>query len=400
MGVISFSFKIINKSKNSEARACLVKTSHGNFKTPAFVPVATTATVRALSSEDVENLGAEVILSNTYHLHLRPGDKLIKKIGGLHKFMSWDKPIITDSGGFQAFSLGFGMEHGVGKIGNIFPRNKDAEKNKKLAVVDNKGVSFKSPIDGKKIRLTPEKSIEIQENLGADIILAFDECTSPFSDYSYTKLAMVRTHQWAEECLKAHKNKKQALFGIVQGGAYKDLRRKSAQFISSLGFDGYAVGGSLGKSKKDMHKILEWVVPLLDKEKPRHLLGIGGVDDLFNCVERGIDMFDCVSPTRWARRGCLYIGPKDNGNKKNKFRMNIKRAKFKEDKKPISKNCNCYTCRNFSRAYLRHLCMSNELLYFRLASLHNLNFILRLMDSIRDSIKNNYFLKLKKEWLR
>jgi len=397
--VISFGFKIAKESEKCSARAGIVKTPHGNFRTPVFVPVATTATVRALSSEDLENLGAEAILSNTYHLHLRPGDKLIRKLGGLHKFMSWDKPIITDSGGFQAFSLGFGMEHGVGKIGSFFPRNMSAGKNRKFAFVDNFGVSFKSPIDGKKIRLTSEKSIGIQENLGADIILAFDECTSPLSDYNYTKLAMVRTHQWAEECLKHHKNKKQALFGIVQGGAYKELRQKSSKFIASLGFDGYAVGGSLGKSKKEMHNILGWVVPLLGNEKPRHLLGIGGVDDLFNCIERGIDMFDCVSPTRWARRGCVYISPEDGGNKENKFRMNIKRARFREDKKPISRNCGCYACRNLSRAYLRHLCTANELLYFRLASLHNLNFVLRLVDEMRDSIKEDKFLKLKKNWL-
>jgi len=395
---ISFGFRVINKDKKSEARTGLVKTSHGNFRTPAFVPVATAATVRALSSGDMEELGAEVLLANTYHLHIRPGDKLIKKMGGLHKFMSWSKPIITDSGGFQAFSLGFGMEHGVGKIGNFFPKNKKAEKNEKLADVDSKGVSFKSPIDGSKIKLTPKSSIDIQQNLGADIILAFDECTSPFSDYSYTKLAMIRTHQWAEECLKTH-NKKQALFGIVQGGAYRELRLKSAKFISSLDFDGYAVGGSLGRSKDDMHKILEWVIPLLGDDKPRHLLGIGGIDDLFNSIERGIDMFDCVSPTRWARRGCLYIGPKEGGNTKNKFRMNIGRARFKEDKKPISMDCGCYTCKNYSRAYLRHLHLANELLYFRLASLHNINFILRLMDNIKQSIRENSFSRLKKKWL-
>ncbi len=400
MRLISFGFRITNESRKSEARTGLIKTGHGNFKTPVFIPVGTSATVRALSSEDLENLGAEVILSNTYHLHLRPGDKIVKKLGGLHRFMSWDKPLITDSGGFQAFSLGFGMEHGVGKIGNIFPQTKKAEKNKKLASVDNKGVIFKSPIDGGIMRLTPKKSIQIQENLGADIILAFDECTSPFSGYNYTKLAMIRTHQWAEECLKTNKNKKQTLFGIIQGGAYKELRQKSTKFISSLGFKGYAIGGSLGKSKDDMHKILEWVVALLDKENPRHLLGIGGVDDIFNCVERGIDMFDCVSPTRWARRGYLYAIPKDGGNKKNKFRINIGRAKFREDKKPISKNCSCYTCRTFSKAYLRHLYLANELLYFRLASLHNMNFMLRLMDDIRDSIKDDSFLKLKKEWLK
>ena len=396
--MIKFDFKIIKEDKKTKARIGLIKTQHGKFKTPAFVPVATAATVRALDNKDLKELKAEVILANTYHLHLRPGDKLIKKLHGLHKFMNWNKPIITDSGGFQAFSLGFGMEHGIGKIGSIFPEKINYNKNKKLAVVDNHGVTFRSPFSGEKVKLTPRKSMEIQSNLRADIILAFDECTSPLSSYKYTKQALKKTHDWALECLK-YRDKKQALFGIVQGGAYKDLRVKSSRFINNLDFEGFAIGGSLGKNKKDMHNILEWCIPLLNKEKPIHLLGIGAVEDLFNAVERGIDMFDCVAPTRWARRGYLYISPAEKGNKKNKFRINISRGKFKEDKKPVDKNCECYVCKNFSRAYLRHLYLANELLYFRLASLHNLNFILRLMDRIRDSIKNDYFKKLKKEWI-
>jgi len=397
---MSFNFKIKKEDTHSNARIGIVKTLHGSFSTPVFVPVATLATVKALSPADLKDLNASVILANTYHLHIRPGEELIKKLKGLHKFMSWDKPLITDSGGFQAFSLGFGMEHNINKLGNIFPtKTKAMKKSKKLAIVNDEGVVFKSPITGEKLRLTPKKSIKIQEKLGADIILAFDECTSPLSDYSYTKKALERTHRWALECIKEHKNKKQALFGIVQGGAYKDLRVKSAKFISSLDFDGLAIGGSLGKSKKDMHNILKWVIPLLPKTKPRHLLGIGGIDDLFNCVEYGIDMFDCVTPTRWARRGWLYTKEVKQKSLKNKFMINIKRSKFKADKKPIDKNCNCYTCKNFSRAYLRHLYIANELLYFRLSSLHNLNFVLRLMDKIRDSIKENKFRKLKNEWL-
>ncbi len=351
---------------------------------------------------------------------------MIKKFGGLHKFMNWDGPIVTDSGGFQAFSLGFAVEHGVGKIADNYLDFVDKKYMKrvteeKFAHVDDKGVKFKDPINGSKVELTPKKSMEIQSNLGADIIFAFDECTSPLSDKKYTALALERTHKWALECLKYHgknfskKNlfpssakskdfvnydKKQALFGIVQGGMYKDLRVKSAKFIGKLKFDGFGIGGSLGKSKEDMHKILEWTIPLLPFNKPRHLLGIGAVEDLFESVERGIDMFDCVAPTRWARRGHLYISPATGGNVKNKFRLNIENKQFEDDERPIDKTCSCYACKNHTRAYLRHLFRSSELTYFRLASIHNLNFILRLMDKIRDSIKDGSFRKLKKEWLK
>jgi|TARA_B100001971_G_C18222984_1_gene558440 queuine tRNA-ribosyltransferase/7-cyano-7-deazaguanine tRNA-ribosyltransferase len=391
-----FSFKITKESK--KARTGVVKTAHGSFKTPIFIPVATLATVRALDQRDIEELKAEAVLANTFHLHLRPGEKLIKKLGGLHKFMNWKRPIVTDSGGFQAFSLGFGMEHNIGKIAHFPENRKHTKKEEKWATIDDSGVTFRNPIHGIKVKLTPKSSMQIQSDLGVDIIFAFDECTSPLSNKEYTAKALQRTHKWAEECLK-HYDKKQALFGIVQGGMYKDLRIKSARFIGKLPFHGFGIGGSLGKSKPDMHRILEWVIPLLPKNKPRHLLGIGAVEDLFNAVERGIDMFDCVAPTRWARRGHLYVTPVSGGTKKNKFRLNIGNNRFKEDKKPIDKGCNCYVCKNYSRAYLRHLFVSKELAYFRLASLHNLNFLLRLMDKIRDSINNDDLSRLKKEWL-
>ncbi|RLI80600.1 tRNA guanosine(34) transglycosylase Tgt [Archaeoglobales archaeon] len=395
-----FNFKIIQEYGN--ARLGVVKTRHGKFKTPVFIPVATLACVRALDKRDLDEMGAEVILANTYHLFLRPGDELIKKLGGLHKFMNYDKPIVTDSGGFQAFSLGFGMEHGVGKIANnIFLeglKEIPIRKGEKWASVDDEGVTFKNHISGEIVRLTPRKSMEIQSNLGSDIIFALDECTSPLSDKDYTARALERTHRWAEECLK-HYNKKQALFGVVQGGEFKDLRIKSAKFMAEKDFAGFGIGGSLGKSKQDMLNIIEWVVPLLPDEKPRHLLGIGAVEDLFNCVERGIDMFDCVAPARWARRGHLYVSPTEGGNVKNKFRIHIQNAKFKEDGNPIDRECDCYVCQNYSRAYLRHLYVSNELTYFRLASYHNVYFILRLMDRIREAIKENRFYELKKEWL-
>ncbi len=394
-------FKILKRGPG-HARTGEITTAHGKIKTPFFVPVATKATVKALTPAQLTEIGAQATLANTYHLHLRPGECIVHKMGGLHKFMAWDKPIITDSGGFQVFSLGFGMEHQVSKIGNIFPDEAEEKKTKdnseKLAKVDDEGVTFKSPIDGKMDRLTPEISIKIQEMLGADIILAFDECTSPLSDYEYTKKAMHRTHRWAEQCIHAHKTS-QLLFGIIQGGEYRDLREESAKFISSLDFPGLAIGGSLGKSKKDMYNILEWCIPHLPEDKPRHLLGIGSIDDLFECVERGIDMFDCVMPTRLARAGYLLLSPEAGGNPKNKFRTSVKRSQYRKDPKCVDKTCDCYACRNFSMSYLRHLFRSRELLFYSLASIHNLSLVLSLMQSIRDAIKDDEFFHLKKKWL-
>jgi len=383
-----------------------VKTRHGSFKTPVFIPVATLAAIRGLDNRDLRDMGVEVVLANTYHLHLRPGDELIKELGGLHKFMNFDGPIITDSGGFQAFSLGFGMEHGVGKIANnIFLEGLDEERlkqakqqKKKFAFVNDRGVRFKDPRTGRIVELTPRKSMEIQSNLGSDIIFAFDECTSPLSDRAYTEKALERTHRWAEECLEYY-DRRQALFGVVQGGEYRDLREKSARFMAERDFAGYGIGGSLGKSKQDMLNILDWVIPILPENKPRHLLGIGAIEDLFNCVEKGVDMFDCVAPARWARRGHLYISPAEGGKPENKFRIHIRNARFRRDMKPVDRTCECLVCQNYSRAYLRHLYVSNELLYFRLATYHNIFFITNLMEKIRESIRDGSFYELKKEWL-
>lgn len=393
-------FKI--KDTLDRMRIGKVKTRHGSFTTPVFIPVATLAAIRGLDNRDLKDMGVEVLLANTYHLHIRPGDELIKELGGLHRFMNFDGAIVTDSGGFQAFSLGFGMEHGVGKIANnIFLEGlKDNVKvhSKKLAVVNDRGVRFKDPATGQIVELTPKKSMEIQSNLGSDIIFAFDECTSPLSDRAYTERALERTHRWAEECLEYY-DRRQALFGVVQGGEYRDLREKSARFMAERDFAGYGIGGSLGKSKQDMLNILEWVIPILPEEKPRHLLGIGAVEDLFNCTERGIDMFDCVAPARWARRGHLYISPAEGGNPENKFRIHIRNSQFRSDTRPVDRTCDCLVCQNYSRAYLRHLYVSNELLYFRLATYHNIYFILSLMDKIRESIRDGSFYELKKEWL-
>jgi len=390
------------KSTEGAARTGVAEVRERKFKTPAFLPVATLASVRALDFRDLREIGVEVVMANTFHLHLKPGDELIRELGGLHEFMKFDGVIATDSGGFQVFSLGFGMEHGIGKIAdNIFLERlrNISKKGEKWVEIDEDGISFRNPINGSFMRLTPEKSMKIQSNLGSDIVFVFDECTSPLSDKEYTAKALERTNRWILRCLECY-DRNQAIFGIVQGGEYRDLRMKSVEFILKHDFDGYGIGGSLGKSKADMLNILEWVVPLLPEEKPRHLLGIGAVEDIFRSVERGIDMFDCVSPTRWARRGVLYISPEAGGSVENKFRVHIKNADFKKDRKPLDPACDCFVCQNYSRAYLHHLFVSNELTYFRLASYHNVRFFIRLMDEIREAIDGGYFSELKKEWLR
>ncbi len=392
-------FRVIAEDGN--ARIGLIKIGDRKLRTPAFIPVATLASVRGLDCRDLREIGVEAVIANTYHLHIKPGDELIKKLGGLHKFMNFDGIIMTDSGGFQAFSLGFGMQHGVGKIAdNIFLEGlRDTEfSGDRWAFVNDEGVTFRDVRYSRKVKLSPELSMKIQSNLGSDIIFAFDECTSPLSDYEYTKRAMERTHRWALKCLECY-DKKQKIFGIIQGGEYKDLRLKSAEFISSLPFDGFGIGGSLGKSKRDMLNILEWVIPILPKEKPRHLLGIGGVEDIFESVKRGVDMFDCVTPTRWARRGVVFVSRDAGGNRKNKFRIHIKRSEFKNDVSAIDPCCDCFVCQSYSKAYLRHLFKANELTFFRLASYHNIYFMTKLMEEIRESIENGRFEELKRKWL-
>lgn len=394
-------FKILKRAKNSRARLGVIETKHGVIHTPAFVPVGTQATVKGLTVEQLKEIGAESVLCNTYHLYLRPGDETVKKMGGLHKFMNWDRPIWTDSGGFQAFSLGAAIEHGVGKIASIFPggtkKSQDSYRlirankpithhHERFTRITENGVEFKSHLDGSIHFFTPEKSIKIQQNLGADLIFAFDECTSPLHDYKYTKKAMERTHRWAARCLAVIKSRnknekektdKQALFGIVQGGAYKDLRTASANFIGSLDFDGFGIGGSLGESKKDMYKVLDWSVPLLPENKPKHLLGIGSPEDIWEAVKRGIDTFDCVAPTRIGRNGEVLL---KNG------RLNIKSGKYLKDKNPIDKKCGCYTCENYTRSYISHLFKANEMLGPILATIHNLWFMEKLMAEIRKKI--------------
>ncbi|WP_456477926.1 tRNA guanosine(34) transglycosylase Tgt [Geoglobus ahangari] len=388
-------------AEDGMARRGVLKVNGKRLDTPAFIPVATLASVRGLDGRDLKEMGVQAVIANTYHLHMKPGDELIREYGGIHRFMSFDGIVMSDSGGFQAFSLGFGKEHGVGKIANnIFLEGlREVEfRGERWAYVDDDGVTFRDPLYSRKVRLTPERSMEIQSNLGSDIIFAFDECTSPLSDYEYTKKAMERTHRWALRCLESY-DRRQKIFGIVQGGEYKDLRVASARFISSLPFDGFGIGGSLGKSKRDMLNILEWVIPELDPERPRHLLGIGGIDDIFESVERGMDTFDCVTPTRWARRGVVFISPESGGSRRNKFRIHIKRSEFRLDHGPIDQSCDCFVCQTYSKAYLRHLFKANELTFFRLASYHNVHFMMRLMERIRESIESGAFQELKRKWL-
>lgn len=391
-----FSFEIIKKDKNSEARTGILKTPHGIIHTPNIAIVSTKGSIRGLGFEKAAELGAEIFMVNTFHFFHNKRYETVNKFGGLHEFLNIKYPLMTDSGGFQVFSLGFGMEHGVGKVADIFPNETKGVSNifkrKNLVKVYQDGVEFRSPYDGKKLFLSPELSIKIQKYLGADIIFAFDECTSPLSSYEYTKLALKRTHRWAEVCLDEFgREKGQAIFGIIQGGEYEDLRKESANFINSLPFFGYGIGGSLGKRKKDIVRILRWVIPLLKPNKPRHLLGIGEIDDIFNTLEQGIDLFDCVIPTRWARHGAAFT---------EKGRIDLRGKRYFADKKPIDSTCKCSVCNRFSRAYIHHLLKEKEIYGIMLLTEHNIFWILDLFSTIRDSIKNGNFKALKKKVMR
>ncbi len=400
-------FDINSRDATTRARAGILHTTHGDIETPAFMAVATQASVKALTPDDLEGIGSQLLIANTYHLALRPGAEQVAELGGLHSFMNWQHPLMTDSGGFQVFSLGAAIRDGVGKIADIFPDESDphpnplpkkGEGNAPLCKIDDDGVTFRSHLDGAMMRLDPERSIQIQHQLGADFILAFDECTSPLDSYDYTREALTRTHRWAERCLEQHARTRrdyQSLFGIVQGGAYRELREESARFIGALSFEGLAIGGSLGKSKKDMHAILDWAIPLLPDAKPRHLLGIGELQDIIEGVARGIDLFDCAAPTRWARNGALIVSRKIAENPEQ--RINISNARFALDRLPIDPVCDCYTCQHFTRAYLHHLHRARELIYYRLASIHNLRFMMRFMRDLRAAIAADRFTEFRRE---
>jgi queuine tRNA-ribosyltransferase len=360
-----FSFEI--KAQTGAARAGVFQTPHGNLETPIFAPVGTQATVKTLTPAQLDELGATLVLSNTYHLYLRPGDELVSEMGGLHKFMQWPGPILTDSGGYQVFSL--------------------AQTRK----IDDDGVTFKSHIDGSSHRFTPEKSIQIQENLGADIIMAFDECSDP-NDKAYSKTAMERTHRWAERCLTAKRRDDQALFGIIQGGIDPELRAASAQFIASLPFPGIAIGGlSVGETKEEMQNILKLLGGFLPDSKPRYLMGVGTPEDLINGIALGVDIFDCVLPTRLARHNAAFSS---------EGRLNLMNATFSKDQRPIDDTCSCYTCQTFTRAYLRHLVVAKELLAGTLLSIHNLHALIQLVKAMRVSILDGTFESKVPAWLQ
>jgi queuine tRNA-ribosyltransferase len=397
-----FSFDI--GKKLDRARAGKISTPHGSIETPAFVPVGTKATLKAITPAQAKELGVQVMFANTYHLYLQPGDEVVRDAGGLHAFMNWDRPLMTDSGGFQVFSLGAGFGKNITKVAQDDIENaKDFRapsvydpdiltQHGKLAVIDEEGVTFTSHIDGSLHRFTPERSIEIQHNLGADIIVAFDECTGATESHTYQEDAMHRTHRWAERSIKAHRqniemNKRQAIYGVVQGGRFEDLRRYSAKTLASMDFDGFGIGGSY--VKEDLDTAVGWVCEELPEEKPRHLLGIGEPMDVFNGVEKGVDTFDCVAATRVARTGQVYTA---HG------KITISRETYIRDFSPLEESCDCYTCRNFTRAYVCHLFRADEMLGPTLATVHNLRFFERLFASIREGLQNGDLAEVRKNF--
>ena len=363
----AITYELLHIDKNSGARRGVVHTPHGDIQTPIFMPVGTQATVKSMTPEELkEEVKAQIILSNTYHLYLRPGHKLVKEAGGLHKFMNWDKPILTDSGGFQVFSLS------------------------SLRKITEEGVTFNSHLDGSKHLFTPEKVMEIEESLGADIIMAFDECCPYPSTYEYTKNSMERTTRWAKRCKEAHTTENQGLFGIIQGGFYKDLRKKSTDDLIDLDFPGYAIGGiSVGEPKEEFLDILRYTTPLMPENKPRYLMGVGTPDYLIEAAIAGIDMCDCVLPTRLARHGTALTS---------KGKLVVRNAEFERDWGKLDDECDCYTCKNYTRAYIRHLIKTNEILGIRLLSIHNLRFLTNLMERVRIEIENDNLLNFRNDF--
>lgn len=364
-----FRYELIKEDKHTGARLGKIHTSHGVINTPIFMPVGTQATVKSMTSEDLEEMDANIILGNTYHLYLRPGQEIMEKAGGLHNFMNWDRPILTDSGGFQVFSLN------------------------DLRKITEEGVEFCSHLDGSRHFMSPEKSIDIQNTIGADIIMCFDECAPADADYEYTKKSMEMTTRWAKRCKDAHKRPDdQALFGIVQGGMYEDLRAESVRGLTEIDFPGYSIGGlSVGESKDTMYRILDATVPLLPKDKPRYLMGVGSVDALLEGVIRGVDMFDCVLQTRIARNGTAMTS---------QGKVVVRNATYKEDFTPLDPECDCFVCRNYTRAYLRHLVKCNEILGARLLTYHNLYFTLKLMEKVRNAIMEDNLLAFKESFFQ
>ncbi len=365
----AITYELLHVCKQTGARRGIVHTPHGDIQTPVFMPVGTQATVKSMTPEELKEVGAQIILANTYHLFLRPGHELVKEAGGLHKFMHWDRPILTDSGGFQVFSLGA------------------------LRTISEEGVEFRSHLDGSKQFLSPEKAMEVENALGADIIMAFDECCPYPSTYEYTKKSMERTTRWAKRCKEAHSRKEdQGLFGIIQGGFYKDLRKQSAEELIKLDFPGYAIGGiSVGEPKDEFLDILQYTTPLMPENKPRYLMGVGTPDYLVEAAIAGIDMCDCVIPTRLARHGTAFTS---------KGKIVVRNAIYERDFNPLDDECDCYACRNYTRAYIRHLVKTNEILGIRLLSIHNIKFLTNLMDKVRIEIERDNLGSFRKEFYR
>lgn len=401
MKMKSLNFEIKSRLPGTLARVGEILTPNGTIKTPAYIAGGTNATVKAMTPEQIKGTGAQAVLANTYHLMLRPGAETIQRAGGIHKFMNWNGPTFTDSGGFQVFSLGMAYKKGIDATSHTEKGDKKLAKHnsKQLAKIDEDGVWFKSHLSGEKIYMSPESSMEQQHKIGADIHMAFDELTSPLSGREQIKSAMDKTHLWAERCLIRHKELNtlheqngenlQSLFAVVQGAREEDYRRESAKFLGERDFDGFGIGGVF--QPEEIPEVLTWVNQTLPEAKPRHLLGMGAQPaDLFLGVEYGVDTFDCVAPTRQARNGAIftYSG-----------RINIKNAQFKEDFSPIDKNCTCYTCQNYTKAYVNHLFRANEMLASTLASIHNEFFVINTVDKIRDSLENNTFFEYKKDFL-
>lgn len=372
-------FTILKKSEKSNARYGILKTPHGEVETPTLVNVATQAVVKTLTSEELSQVKSQLLICNTFHLHLKPGEEVVAAAGGVHEFANLPVPLMTDSAGYQVFSLGFGRDFGHGKIlkekSDIAIEAGQQPQNIKIT---EDGVWFRSPVDGTKLFIGPKESIQIQQKLGADIILAFDECTSPVADYEYTKKSLTKTHAWAKVCLDT-KTSDQALYGIVQGGKFEDLRRESAKFIGALSFDGFAIGGEFGDDKSEMSNMLGWVNSELPEEKPRHLLGIGYVEDLPLIMNAGVDTFDCIVPTHYARHGTAFTSA---------GKLDMYKTQFLKDQEPLDKNCNCMVCQNYKRTYITHLLKAKEITGLKLLSFHNLYFFNLLAERLRNEIKD------------
>ena len=380
---MSINFKILKKSNKSKARLGVIETENGTVETPCFVPVATQAVIKTLDSKEVEETKSQILISNTFHLHLKPGEKLVDKAGGIHKFMNWKKPLMTDSGGYQVFSLGFGTDYGLGS--KILKANAEKGEIIKLNAqpsgikINSDGVIFKSPVNGDTLFIGPKESIKIQEKIGADIIFAFDECTAPLAEHEYVKKSLEKTHKWAEICLKAKKSK-QALYGIVQGSKFKELRIGSAKIIGAMDFDGFGIGGEFGDDKKKMAEMLGWVVDELPEKKPRHLLGVGYLEDMEFIIKAGADTFDCTVPTHYARRGIAFTS---------EGKINLKQTKFLKKNEPLDKGCVCSVCQNYKKDYICHLLKAGEITGMKLLTFHNLFYFNTFAEEIRNKIKRS-----------